>query len=333
MKIIIDSAIPFIEGVFEPYAEVLYLSSDKITRDRVLDADALVIRTRTKCSAELLSGSKVRFIATATIGYDHIDLEYCREQNIVVTNAAGCNAKGVLQWFAAALVTLLRHQCTTPKGLKLGIVGVGNVGRLIEEHARYWGFEVLCCDPPRAEREGDKSFYSLEELLPQVDILTLHTPLNETTRGLINMESIKLLPPHATIINSSRGEVLSNDALHSAPTHPLLLDVWEHEPHLDAAILDRALISTPHIAGYSLQGKANATAMSVRSLAELFNLPLTEWYPEGVAPSEIKHIDWDELTHSIAKAYDIESESHMLKSSPEKFEELRTEYTFRSEKF
>ncbi len=328
MKIVVDSAIPFIRGVFEPYARVEYLDAKSIDRRAVADADALVVRTRTVCGAELLRGSSVHFIATATIGYDHIDLEYCAENNIAVTTAAGCNAGGVLQWVAAALRTLLREWGREPKGLTLGVVGVGNVGRLIEEYAQHWGFEVLCCDPPRAEREPEKRFYSLEELLPKVDIVTLHTPLNQTTRGLINVDSIKLLQPHAAIINSSRGEVLSTEALHSSPSHPLLLDVWECEPAIDRGVLQRALISTPHIAGYSLQGKANATAISVGALARYFDLPLLGWYPEGVEPSAIELCDWDEMSGF----YDIEAESKQLKETPELFERLRTSYLFRGEK-
>ncbi|MFR9650661.1 MAG: 4-phosphoerythronate dehydrogenase [Rikenellaceae bacterium] len=327
MKIVVDSAIPFIRGVLEPYADVVYLRADSIDRAAVQCADALIIRTRTQCNANLLDGSNVHLIATATIGYDHIDLEYCAEHNIAVTTAAGCNAGGVLQWVAASLRTLLDQWGAEPRGLKLGVVGVGNVGRLVEMHAAHWGFEVLCCDPPRAEREADKVFFSLEELLPQVDILTLHTPLNISTRELINIENIKLLQPHAAIINSSRGEVLSNDALHHAPAHPLLLDVWSNEPNIDRSILARSLVSTFHIAGYSLQGKANATAISIGAVARYFDLPLEGWYPNGVEASHIALTSWGDLSGS----YDIVGESMMLKSNPDSFEQLRTGYTFRNE--
>ena len=333
MKIVIDSAIPFVKGVFEPYAEVLYVCADDIDRASVCDADALIVRTRTTCDEYLLSGSRVKFIATATIGYDHIDLEYCRAHDIVVTTAAGSNAGGVLQWVAASLVTLARCQGWRPEETTLGIVGVGNVGARVEKYAKHWGFKVLCCDPPRAKSEIDKQFYSFEELLPMVDIVTLHTPLDETTRGMINVDSIRLMKPHAAIINSSRGEVLSNEALHSAPTHPLLLDVWEHEPDIDLSILSRSLISTPHIAGYSLQGKANATALSVNALARYFDLPLTDWYPEGVEPSDLKLVEWSCLERTIAENYDIEGESMALKSAPHQFEQMRNRYTFRNEKF
>ncbi len=328
MKIVVDNAIPFIKGLFEPFAEVVYLAAGSIDRVAVSGADALVVRTRTICNESLLHGSKVRFIATATIGYDHIDLEYCAKHNITVTTAAGCNAGGVLQWVSAALCELMKLWGREPKGVKIGVVGVGNVGSLVQAHAAHWGFEVLCCDPPRAACEEGRLYYELEELLPQVDILTLHTPLNDSTYAMINCESIKLLQQHAAIINSSRGEVLSTDALLSAPSHPLLIVVWEHEPLIDPIILDRALVATPHIAGYSLQGKANATSLSVNALARHFGLPLEGWYPEGVEPSGIELVDWSDLSGY----YDICSESKILKMRPHEFEQLRSRYMFRSEK-
>lgn len=176
MKVIIDSAIPFIKGVLEPFAEVVYTPGDNFTTELVADADALIIRTRTRCNRELLEGSKVKFIATATIGFDHIDCRYCADNGIEVATAAGCNARGVLQWVAAVLVRLAKRENFTPSQRTLGIVGVGNVGSLVKQYAERWGFKVVCCDPPRQQREN-LDFVSLQELVPQVDILTLHTPL------------------------------------------------------------------------------------------------------------------------------------------------------------
>ena len=163
MKVVIDSAIPFLEGVLEPFAKVEYLASECITADVVADADALIIRTRTRCNRALLEGSKVQFIATATIGFDHIDLDYCKAHNIGVATAAGCNARGVLQWVAAVLVHLSKVQGFEPQQRTLGIVGVGNVGSLVKEYAEEWGFKVICCDPPRQQREN-LDFVTLEEL-------------------------------------------------------------------------------------------------------------------------------------------------------------------------
>ena len=153
MKIIADSAIPFLRGVLEPFAEVEYLPGTAISAAAVHDADALVIRTRTRCDEKLLAGSHIKLIATATIGFDHIDTAWCAAHGIEVTTAAGCNARGVLQWVGAALVHLSRTQGWQPAERTLGIVGVGHVGSLVKAYAEGWGFRVVCCDPPREERE------------------------------------------------------------------------------------------------------------------------------------------------------------------------------------
>lgn len=234
------------------------------------DADALIIRTRTRCDGRLLAGSRVRLIATATIGFDHIDTAWCAAHGIRVATAAGCNARGVLQWAGAVLAHLARTQGWKPAQRTLGIVGVGHVGSLIREYAGLWGFRVVCCDPPREEREHC-GFLPLEEVAREADLLTFHTPLDTTTRHMAGEELLARLKPGAVVMNSSRGEVVDGDALLRSG-HPCVLDVWEHEPHLDPQLLDRALLATPHVAGYSEQGKATATAMSVATLAGFFGL-------------------------------------------------------------
>ena len=330
MKIIIDSAIPFIKGVLEPFAEVVYVAGDSFTPQIVADADGLIIRTRTRCNSELLEGSKVEFIATATIGFDHIDMEYCNSHGIKVTTAAGCNARGVLQWVAAVLVELSKREGFEPHQRTLGIVGVGNVGKLVKHYAESWGFKVLCCDPPRQQRE-QLDFIQLEQLLPQVDILTLHTPLDSTTRGMIDSKMLSLLHDNAVVINASRGEVVCGSALLERKI-TCALDVWENEPNIDAQLLERAFVTTPHIAGYSLQGKANATAMSVGALADHFQLPLKDWYPPQCTPTTPKEIDWQELCQSIDSYCNLENESAPLKNGGN-FESLRDSYHYREEYF
>ena len=265
MKIIADSAIPFLRGVLEPFAEVEYLPGTAISAADVRNADALVIRTRTRCDEKLLADSRVKLIATATIGFDHIDTAWCAAHGIEVTTAAGCNARGVLQWVGAALVHLSRTQGWQPAERTLGIVGVGHVGSLVKAYAEGWGFRVVCCDPPREERERC-GFRTLEEVAREADILTFHTPLDASTRHMADSRLFGLMKPGAILINSSRGEVVDGEALLRSGLG-WALDVWEHEPHLDPALLENALLATPHIAGYSEQGKANATAMSVASLA------------------------------------------------------------------
>lgn len=330
VKIIVDNAIPFLEGVLEPYAETVYLPGREITARDVRAADALVVRTRTRCDAALLDGSQVRFIATATIGFDHIDLDYCRRRQIGVATAAGCNARGVLQWIGAVLHHLSQRDGWLPAEMTLGVVGAGHVGELVREYAAAWGFRVLACDPPRAAREGG-DFVPFEEIARCCDLVTFHTPLDATTRHMAGEAFFRSLKSGATIINSSRGEVVDGDALLGSG-HPYVLDVWEHEPVIDRRLLAGAILATPHIAGYSAQGKANASSMAVRALARRFSLPLDAWYP-AVAPSRPRPIGWDELAATIGAHYDIAGESERLKGRPERFEEFRNGYAYREEYF
>ena len=331
MKVIIDSAIPFIHGILEPWAEVVYCGGKEIDSATVHDADALIVRTRTRCNRELLHGSRVSFIATATIGRDHIDEEYCREAGIEVASAAGCNARGVLQWVAAALKQIVVSDGKRPEDYTLGVVGVGNVGSLVVEYARHWGFRVLMCDPPRYEREGG-DFCTMEEVAREADIITLHTPLDSTTHHLIDDRMLSLIRPDAVIFNASRGGVVDNMAV-AKSSHRYAFDVWEGEPQLNDIVLGYAMLATPHIAGYSQQGKANATTMVVNALSHHFGLPLTEWHPADVTPTTPRLIGWDELCRTIDDYCPILEETRILKSSPEKFESLRNEYNYREEYF
>ena len=331
MKIVADNAIPFLDGVLEPFAEVCRRPGREISAEDVRDADALVIRTRTRCDETLLAGSRVRMIATATIGFDHIDLAWCRRNGIEVATAAGCNARGVLQWVAAVLALLARRQGWTPGQRTLGVVGVGHVGSLVKSYAEAWGFRVLCCDPPREERERC-GFLPLEEVARQADILTFHTPLDDSTRHMAGEWLFRMMKPGAVLLNSSRGEVVDGEALLRSGLE-WVLDVWEHEPQPDPELLRRALVATPHIAGYSLQGKANATALAVAALARKFGLPVEGWYPPEVPPSQPRAISWQELVRTIVGAYDIEAESRRLKQQPSAFESLRDRYDYRQEYF
>ena len=331
MKIIADCAIPFLQGVLEPFAEMTYLPGRSISAADVRDADALMIRTRTRCDEKLLAGSRVKMIATATIGFDHIDRTWCSARGIRVTTAAGCNARGVLQWVGATLVHLSRTQGWQPAERTLGIVGVGHVGSLVKAYAEAWGFRVVCCDPPREERERC-GFLPLEAVAREADILTFHTPLDATTHHMAAEALFRQMKSGAILLNSSRGEVVDTQAL-PASGHPYVLDVWEHEPHLDPQLLGGALLATPHIAGYTEQGKANATAMSVAALARFFGLPFEGWYPPQAAPSAPRPIGWQELCDTIPNVYDIEAESRHLKQRPADFEAMRDHYAYRREYF
>ena len=331
MKFVVDQAIPFLRGVLEKWGEVSYLAGVSITAEDVRDADALIVRTRTRCNASLLEGSRVKFIATATIGFDHIDLKYCAEHDIKVVTSAGCNARGVLQWVSAVLRHLSLTQGWMPQQRTLAIVGVGHVGSLVKEYSESWGFRVVCCDPPREEREH-LGFLSLEEVARQADIITFHTPLADDTRHMINRELLSWLKPDAVVLNSSRGEVLDTEAL-VEDGHPCAMDVWEHEPNISREILERAIITTPHIAGYSEQGKAIATSMALQQLGRHFGLPFEGWYPAEAAPQRPCPISWEEMCQQMGEVYDIVGESQALKQHPDQFEWMRDHYNYRSEFF
>ncbi len=343
MKILIDNKIPFLRGVLEqiPSPEPLfteYLPGRDITPEKAATADALFIRTRTRCDASLLNESRVRFIATATIGYDHIDTQYCEQNGICWTNAPGCNAASVTQYIESVLYLLEEHAGRPLRDTTLGIVGVGHVGRLVEEQARRMGLTVLCCDPPRAQREGPATFLPLEELARRCDILTFHTPLTRQgaypTYHLADARLLSLMPKGSTLINTSRGEVVDNPALlrslQEGHLADVVLDVWENEPHPLPQLLECAFLGTPHIAGYSADGKANATRMSLESFCRFFHLP-EAFHIQPPAPAQ-------PLIHTTTPAqaalaiYNPRRDSEALKAAPHLFEQLREDYPLRREK-
>lgn len=327
MKIIADEAIPYLKGIFENECEVEYYPGSEITPQRVKDADALIVRTRTKCNAQLLEGSKVKVIASATIGTDHIDRAWCQSHNIALFNAPGCNSGGVLQYFLTALFKCLSTrelwqkflnyapdatgaECSaagaaagsvagvdgTAEGaaaataagdsasesapFTVGVIGVGNVGSKVAAACEGLGFEVLRNDPPKERQQtlaynsgylrivDFKDYYSLDYLLENSDVVTLHVPLDETTRGMADANFFARMKPGAIFINSSRGEVVDEAAL-LANLHKLaavVLDVWVGEPNINRELLQSAFIATPHIAGYSAEGKIKGTQMAVEAI-------------------------------------------------------------------
>ena len=331
MKFIIDSAIPYIGNILDPYAEVIRMAGNEITATSLSDAEALIVRTRTRVDRALLEDSRIEFVATATIGRDHIDEAYCKSRGIELCSAPGCNARGVLQWVAAALRHITTVDNRPPEEYTLGVVGVGNVGSLVAHYARLWGFRVLECDPPRQQREGGL-FYPIDYIARSADIITLHTPLDSTTHHYVDASLLELMRPEATIINASRGGVVDNHAVADS-MHRYIFDVWESEPNVPSDILQRAELATPHIAGYTIEGKANATALSVRALADRFGLPLGHWYPSGISPTTPRDIGWSDMCRTIRHYCDLARESRELKSHTEEFESLRNNYHYRNEYF
>jgi erythronate-4-phosphate dehydrogenase len=347
IKIIADENIPFLKGALEPYAEVHYLPGKEFNRIIMKDADALLIRTRTKCTESILKDTNVRFIGTATIGFDHIDTQYCEKHKIKWTNAPGCNSSSVKQYIAAALLKMSSEFRFSLKDKTIGIIGVGNVGSKVEKFARSIGMNVMLNDPPRARREGDNNFHSLGTILYESDIVTAHVPLNvvgeDITYHLLNEKSFKKMKKGTWFINSSRGEVTDTIALKksliSGKLGGSVLDVWENEPDLDLELMSKAFIATPHIAGYSTDGKANGTAMVVNSLCKYFDLPLKNWYPDNVPfpPVSVINIDAtgksdeDIIREAVIQTYNIDEDDTKLRFSPADFEKQRGGYPLRRE--
>ena len=340
MKIVADTNIPFLKGVLEPFAEVVYLDGRAIDRAAMSDADAIIIRTRTRCNAETLAGTRVKMIASATIGTDHIDLPWCAAQGIEVCNAEGCNAGGVADYvFSALYGTASRHSIKLD-GATIGIVGVGHVGKIVEQMARSLGFRVLLNDPPRAAREGDAAFVDLDTLLEQSQVITLHVPLDSTTRGMASEAFFEKMQPGAIFINAARGEVVDESALlHARPKlGALILDTWCNEPDVNPNLIEVCDIATPHIAGYSYQGKQNGTAMAVQAVARHFGIgALLDFAPqtetEALKPVSV-HLQGKtqgEIAAILQYNYPIFTDDFLFRSNPGSFERLRSEYNYRRE--
>ncbi len=347
MKIVADDKIPFLKGALEPHAEVVYIPGRQINSELLKDSDALLIRTRTKCTKNLLEGTSVRFIGTATIGFDHIDTHYCSKNKINWTNAPGCNSSSVQQYIATALLKISAEYSFNLRDKTLGIIGVGNVGSKVEKFARTIGMNVLLNDPPRARLEGKTNFHSLNTVLSESDIVTVHVPLNvvgeDYTYHLFNDERFKKIRKGAWFFNSSRGEVTDTPALKkvlfSGKLSGAVIDVWENEPDIDLELLQQAFIGTPHIAGYSTDGKANGTAMVVNSLSRFFNLSSENWYPKNIPLPASPYISIDcegksnegIIREAVNHTYNIDEDTERFRHSPPDFEKLRGDYPLRRE--
>jgi erythronate-4-phosphate dehydrogenase len=338
MKVVVDDKIPYIREAIENIAdEVNYVPGSAFTQEIVRDADALIIRTRTRCDRNLLEGSKVKFIATATIGFDHIDIQYCKEAGIVWKNAPGCNSASVAQYIKSVLLLLKLKKKMELKGRTLGVVGVGNVGKKIVKVAEDLGMNVLMNDPPREAIEGKAGFVGLQQIIEESDIITFHVPLNKEgkfkTYHLADDSFFRALKKEPVIINTSRGSVIETEALLNAlndgSVSDAVIDVWEHEPAINLDLLQKVMIGTPHIAGYSADGKSNATEMSLRSLCKFFNLPMQFTItPPQPKDTIIKASSYEE---AILQIYNPMQDSKLLKLHPEQFEWFRGNYPLRRE--
>lgn len=332
MKIIVDNKIPFIKGRLEGVAETVYADISDFTPESVSDADALIIRTRTRCDEHLLKNSQVSLITTATIGLDHIDVEWCGSRSIEVCNAAGCNAPGVAQYVWSSL---LRHGFNPEKD-KLGVVGCGHIGSIVIAMARQLGVTTLVCDPPRKDAGlTDYDYRPLEELLCDCDAVTLHTPLTHDgkypTFHLIGESRLLMMKPESILVNASRGEVVDNAAwlrhLNAHTGAKAIIDVWENEPDINGELLKKAIVATPHIAGYSLEGKQRATRMALESVERHFGVKVDK---SGLC-EDFNPATMNVTAADIIASYNPESDTRHLKERPEAFEELRGNYNYRKE--
>ena len=339
MKFVIDSSIPFINGVFEPFAEVVYLDGAEIGCDDVRDADCLIIRTRTKCNESLLEGSKVKMIATATAGMEQIDIPWCKNRGIVVRNSPGCNAGGVMNYVFSALYGTASRKSIPLNGLTFGVIGCGNVGSRVSQMAMLLGFDVLICDPYRERDEGGAVFCSMDHLLANSDIVSLHIPLNEETKGLADAYFFSKMRYGAFFINAAHGDiVIEDDLINAIPKlGPVILDTWSHEPDINTTLLSLVDIGTAHISGYSYQSKVTSTKDVVRQVARYFSISeLYDFFPATDKNLEavkipIRDLDQGGRTSIIQYNYPVFTDDFMLRMNPEGFNELRNNYQYRRE--
>jgi len=330
MKIVVDDKIPYIREKLELLAdEVVVKGGADICPDDLKDADALIIRTRTHCNEQLLKGSRVQFIATATIGFDHIDTDYLHQAGIAWTNCPGCNAGSVAQYVEASLLLLQQQKGLDLPHATIGIVGCGHVGSKVRQVAGRLGMRVLICDPPL----GCEESIGMDVIERESDVITFHVPLTRegqyATWHLADEDFFQHLPRVPYIINTSRGEVVDNHALLQAMKNGLVrnavLDVWEQEPQLNKELLERVFIGTPHIAGYSADGKVNADNMVIDALCRHFGLP----HPGYVVAPALPAVSSD--TNSALDLYNPLDDSRRLKAEPQQFEYLRNHYPLRRE--
>lgn len=317
MKIVCDTYIPFlVEAVQNEWSQVgiVPMKPEQIDADAVRDADVLVVRTRTKVDEHLLAGSSVRLVCTATIGFDHIDTAYCESHGIRWMSCPGCNAQAVCDYIEEAIEEVESQKSKVKSAQTIGIVGVGHVGSLVAKMAERHELKILLNDPPKGIG------VSLDEIAKKCDIITFHVPFDPSTYHLCDEVFLRQCKPGALIINAARGGVVDEQALLRSG-HPYILDTWENEPNIDKTVAQRALRASMHIAGYSIEGKRNASQMCLNAISSHFGLP---------------SIDLSGYTyHGITQPKNNNSEpwlaviTDQLKAHPEQFELLRKNYPLR----
>lgn len=331
INLIVEANVPFVRGLLDPYANVKYLNPEKITPAEVRDCDGMIIRTRTRCDEGLLVRSKCKMIATATIGLDHINLDYCRRTGVTVVNAPGCNAAAVAQYVMASIMHVINRPLAD---YTIAVIGVGHVGSIVERWAKGFDMKVLRYDSPRERAEGGEGWADLETIAREADIITFHTPLTregaDKTFHMVDEAFMSRLRRAPIMINTARGEIFDTEAVIAAKdagkVGPLVIDCWVNEPRIDTGLLERTAIATPHIAGYSREGKIRASQTVLDAITTFFMLPrVTIDAPLPPAPARTVSLK------GLMDSFDPILVSNSLKASPETFEKQRNEYTYRSE--
>ncbi len=350
MNLVVDENISFGQEAFSQFGNVKLLHGRKIINEELKNADVLIVRSITKVNKELLENTPVKFVGTATIGTDHIDLEYLNSRGIYFKDAAGCNADAVTEYVFTSILNFAVDNSFSIEGQSIGVIGIGNIGSRISRLAEWLGMDVLKNDPPQQRKTGDQDYVSLEEAL-RADIITFHVPLNldgiDKTFHLIDERKLSTLREKQIIINASRGQVIDNPVLLKFISEKNLLvnlDVWENEPAINVNLLNWVHLASPHIAGYSLEGKINGTVIIYKALCNFLNAAAT-WSPflPEVQNNEIK-INYDgnltktlhEIFNSVYPIKEDDSRMRAMKNMKDKdraayFDKLRKEYPLRRE--
>lgn len=346
MKIVADKNIPYLKGVAEYFGDVTYLDGADFTKEAIKDADTLIVRTVARFDEENLSGSNVKLICSATIGYDHIDTAYCDANGIAWRNAPGCNSGSVQQYIVSSLIVMAQKKGFDLKDKTIGIVGVGNVGKKVAKACEILGMKVLLNDPPRQRAEGGENFVSLDTIKEEADIITFHTPLvkagEDKTFYLADEHFFATLGKQSIIINSARGGIVNTsaikEALQKGKICGAVIDCWENEPNIDLEYMNMVDIATPHIAGYSADGKANATRMSLESIAEFYSLDRAPITMVKAPEPDNPIIDMNGFPSSSNRIFAALLGTYLpmddfarLRAYPATFKQLRNNYPLRRE--
>ncbi|MDL1893588.1 4-phosphoerythronate dehydrogenase [Sphingobacteriales bacterium CHB3] len=339
MLIVVDAKLPHASTAFGRFGDVRILPTKQISGQTIADADAVLVRSETKVNGDLLDGTKVRFVGTATIGTDHVDLDYLRKHNIAFASCPGSNANSVAEYVLAALLETSFKLGFALTGKTLGVVGHGNTGSRVAKKAEAIGMRVLLNDPPLARATGDARYLPLDALMG-ADFVSLHVPLttsgDDPTYHLFDEQRLSAMKVGSILINSSRGAVVDTPSLkkkiRDQHVRACVLDVWENEPDIDVEMLQSALIGTPHIAGYSHDGKVNATRMLQQALGEFLHQQVADGRVEDTR--DLKEILLSQtdlpyeamLRYAVRECYNIEEDDKRLRQLASFAPELRADY-------